>query len=103
MPLLHRLATLRDDVIFFVYLYQSWKYKVDYTRYVFSCLLFDINFAFLTSSRVNEFGQVGPEVAAEEPAADKAAHETETEKARTVDVAIKTSGSAQKGNATKRK
>jgi len=28
MPTLHRLATLRDDVIFFVYLYQSWKYKV---------------------------------------------------------------------------
>ncbi|KAI9672054.1 MAG: hypothetical protein M1831_001867 [Alyxoria varia] len=40
MPLLHRLATLRDDVIFFFYLYQSWKYKVDYTR-------------------VNEFGQGG--------------------------------------------
>lgn len=40
MPLLHRLATLRDDVIFFVYLYQAWKYKVDYTR-------------------VNEFGQGG--------------------------------------------
>lgn len=40
MPTLHRLATLRDDVIFFVYLYQSWKYKVDYTR-------------------VNEFGQGG--------------------------------------------
>lgn len=35
MPMLHRLATLRDDVIFFVYLYQSYKYKVDYTRYVF--------------------------------------------------------------------
>jgi hypothetical protein len=32
MPVLHRLATLRDDVIFFVYLYQSYKYKVDYTR-----------------------------------------------------------------------
>jgi hypothetical protein len=32
MPMLHRLATLRDDVIFFVYLYQSYKYKVDYTR-----------------------------------------------------------------------
>ena len=28
MPTLHRLATLRDDVIFFVYVYQSWKYKV---------------------------------------------------------------------------
>ena len=32
MPTLHRLATLRDDVIFFVYLYQSWAYRVDYTR-----------------------------------------------------------------------
>lgn len=40
MPLLHRLATLRDDIIFFIYLYQTWLYKVDYTR-------------------VNEFGQVG--------------------------------------------
>lgn len=42
MPLLHRLATLRDDVIFFVYLYQAWAYRVDH-------------------SRVNEFGQVGGE------------------------------------------
>ncbi|KAI2633851.1 cleft lip and palate transmembrane 1 [Xylaria nigripes] len=40
MPFLHRLATLRDDVIFFIYLYQRWVYKVDYTR-------------------VNEFGQGG--------------------------------------------
>lgn len=40
MPLLHRLATFRDDVIFFVYLYQRWAYRVDYTR-------------------VNEFGQDG--------------------------------------------
>lgn len=40
MPTLHRLATLRDDVIFFVYLYQMYKYKVDH-------------------SRVNEFGQGG--------------------------------------------
>lgn len=50
MPLLHRLATLRDDVIFFVYLYQKWKYKVDY-------------------SRVNEFGQGGDDE--DEPAEDK--------------------------------
>lgn len=28
MPTLHRLATLRDDIIFFVYIYQAWKYKV---------------------------------------------------------------------------
>ncbi|XWX00165.1 hypothetical protein V2A60_008185 [Cordyceps javanica] len=40
MPLLHRLATFRDDVIFFIYLYQKWAYKTDY-------------------SRVNEFGQGG--------------------------------------------
>ena len=40
MPTLHRLATFRDDVIFFIWLYQSWKYKVDYKR-------------------VNEFGQGG--------------------------------------------
>ncbi|KAG5932771.1 hypothetical protein E4U53_001184 [Claviceps sorghi] len=40
MPLLHRLATLRDDVIFFVYLYQRWAYRTDYTR-------------------INEFGQGG--------------------------------------------
>ncbi|KAL4992868.1 cleft lip and palate transmembrane protein 1-domain-containing protein [Aspergillus falconensis] len=40
MPWLHRLATLRDDVIFFIWLYQSYKYKVDYTR-------------------INEFGQGG--------------------------------------------
>ena len=52
MPVLHRLATLRDDVIFFVYLYQAWKYKVDY-------------------SRVNEFGQGGEEEAVEEKKAGK--------------------------------
>ncbi|KAI9375870.1 cleft lip and palate transmembrane protein 1-domain-containing protein [Aspergillus egyptiacus] len=47
MPWLHRLATLRDDVIFFVWLYQSYKYKVDYTR-------------------VNEFGQGGDSDAEDE-------------------------------------
>jgi hypothetical protein len=40
MPWLHRLATLRDDIIFFIYLYQTWIYRVDY-------------------SRVNEYGQGG--------------------------------------------
>ncbi|KAL2135568.1 hypothetical protein VTI74DRAFT_8047 [Chaetomium olivicolor] len=47
MPILHRLATFRDDVIFFIYLYQRWAYKVDYTR-------------------VNEFGQGGEDEAVEE-------------------------------------
>ncbi|GAO48717.1 hypothetical protein G7K_2887-t1 [Saitoella complicata NRRL Y-17804] len=40
MPTLHRLACLRDDVVFFVYLWQLWRYRVDKTR-------------------VNEFGQDG--------------------------------------------
>lgn len=38
MPIMHRLACLRDDLIFFVYLFQRYKYRTDYTR-------------------VNEFGQ----------------------------------------------
>lgn len=38
MPIMHRLACLRDDVIFFIFLYQRCIYKTDYTR-------------------VNEFGQ----------------------------------------------
>ena len=52
MPTLHRLATLRDDVIFFVYLYQSYAYKVDATR-------------------VNEFGQGGDDEELEEKTANK--------------------------------
>lgn len=52
MPVLHRLATLRDDVIFFVYLYQAWAYKVDYTR-------------------VNEFGQGGDDEEVESKQAAK--------------------------------
>lgn len=40
MPLLHRLACFRDDIIFLIYLYQRWIYTVDMTR-------------------VNEFGQGG--------------------------------------------
>ncbi|KAG2196984.1 hypothetical protein INT47_006931 [Mucor saturninus] len=40
MPTLHRLACLRDDFVFFVYIYQRHAYKVDPTR-------------------ANEYGQVG--------------------------------------------
>jgi hypothetical protein len=50
MPVLHRLATFRDDIIFFVYLYQRWAYRIDYTR-------------------VNEFGQGGDD----EPETEKKA------------------------------
>merc|ERR1712183_681021 len=32
MPLMHRLSCFRDDIIFFVYVYQRWKNSVDKTR-----------------------------------------------------------------------
>ena len=53
MPTMHRLACLRDDLIFFIYLYQRWAYGVDKTRR-------------------NEYGQVGedpdaPPAIADEP------------------------------------
>lgn len=86
MPLLHRLATLRDDVIFFVYLYQAWAYKVDYTR-------------------VNEFGQGGDDEVKEKPLAKKA--EGSEDKAEVVEEAHKSKGSlttgTERGGARKRK
>jgi hypothetical protein len=98
MPTLHRLATLRDDVIFFVYLYQSYKYKVDYTR-------------------VNEFGQGGDDEEVEEKVANKplaapaggdASIKTGkggAEKAEKAvdDATAKVTGSSKKSGATKRK
>mmetsp|Transcript_42054 Transcript_42054/g.65763 ORF Transcript_42054/g.65763 Transcript_42054/m.65763 type:complete len:868 (+) Transcript_42054:96-2699(+) len=47
MPMSHRIACLRDDVVFFVYLYQRWLYPVD-------------------KSRPNEFGFVYEDEAAKE-------------------------------------
>jgi len=32
MPTLHRLACFRDDIVFGIFLYQRWIYRVDYTR-----------------------------------------------------------------------
>ncbi|KAK2071704.1 hypothetical protein P8C59_006108 [Phyllachora maydis] len=101
MPLLHRLATLRDDVIFFVYLYQRWAYKTDYTR-------------------VNEFGQGGDDDEAETPKegrkqkaqqeacpaeVERGEEEEEDERERQPsDAAIKASGaSVGAGKASRRK
>jgi hypothetical protein len=53
MPLSHRIACLRDDVIFFGYLYQRWIYPIDKTR-------------------PNEFGRAYDEEAAAEAAAQAA-------------------------------
>ncbi|KAK8171233.1 CLPTM1 domain protein [Phyllosticta citrichinensis] len=84
MPTLHRLATLRDDIIFFIYLYQCWVYRVDY-------------------SRVNEFGQGGEDEADEKKDADTPAGAlTEGEKTKTEGEA-KTTGAAKEGKAKKRK
>jgi hypothetical protein len=44
MPVMHRIACFRDDLIFFIYLYQKWAYRVDHTR-------------------MNEFGQGGDDTA----------------------------------------
>ena len=88
MPILHRLATFRDDIIFFIWLYQKWVYKVDY-------------------SRVNEFGQGGEEE--EEKEGESKKERDEGEKAvQGQDVKMKPSaavatGSDKKGNAKRRK
>ncbi|KFA60953.1 hypothetical protein S40285_02788 [Stachybotrys chlorohalonatus IBT 40285] len=86
MPFLHRLATFRDDIIFFVYLYQRWAYRVDYTR-------------------VNEFGQGGDE-GEEEPEKKtllegKDAKEATTEAIKKVEA--KATGADAGGKAKKRK
>ncbi|KAF2454532.1 CLPTM1 domain-containing protein [Lineolata rhizophorae] len=83
MPTLHRLATLRDDVIFFVYLYQSWRYKVDYTR-------------------VNEFGQ-GGEDEEEVEKKDKAEAKTLKEKSDMDGVEATKASGKEKSEAKKRR
>lgn len=80
MPTLHRLATLRDDVIFFVYLYQSWAYKVDYNR-------------------INEFGQGGDEEQSEEKTANKPLVTPSEEDSQVV----KKSSGSEKATAKKRR
>lgn len=88
MPTLHRLATLRDDIIFFVYLYQTYVYKVDYTR-------------------VNEFGQGGDDEEEEEKkAAEPLVASPEEDKAKLAEKVVpvaKASGSQKKGEGRKRK
>ena len=94
MPTLHRLATLRDDLIFFVYLYQAWAYKIDYTR-------------------VNEFGQGGDDEEVESKQATKPLTSPADGKVTDAKAEMKkdlnakpneaVSSARQKGGATKRK
>jgi hypothetical protein len=98
MPLLHRLATLRDDIIFFVYLYQNWKYKVDYTRYAYSDLcstgvaFVNIPTESMSSARSGRLMNL-----------PRRKLEKTAEEEKLADVATKASGSSKKGNAMKRR
>ncbi|KAI1853603.1 hypothetical protein JX265_004065 [Neoarthrinium moseri] len=84
MPFLHRLATFRDDIIFFIYIYQRWAYKIDYTR-------------------VNEFGQGGDDEPAEElKAQPKSLPKADAETVEKIGGGPQTTG-ASTGKATKRK
>ena len=86
MPTLHRLATLRDDVIFFIWLYQKWVYRVDY-------------------SRVNEFGQGGDDDEEDETEADGTQKKVEDAAKEAQDTIPKatTTGAERAGKAQKRK
>ena len=59
MPLLHRLSVFRDDLVFLVYLYQRWIYRVDKTR-------------------ANEFGYVEKHEASEMTQEESTAQEQES-------------------------
>jgi len=72
MPTMHRLSCFRDDIIFLIYLYQRWIYRVD-------------------MSRVNEFGQGG------EPD-DKAADDTTSTTPSTTPAPAITDKTAKKRN-----
>ncbi|KAI1302398.1 Cleft lip and palate transmembrane protein 1 -like protein [Halotydeus destructor] len=54
MPTMYRLGCFRDDIIFLIYVYQRWIYRVDYKR-------------------LNEFGVTGEQLAGTEPAPDQQA------------------------------
>ena len=69
MPWLHRLACLRDDVVFLIYLYQKWIYPED-------------------KRRRNEFGQVG-ELEEEEDKEEESDSEPIQESVQKASTAIK--------------
>lgn len=81
MPWLHRLSTFRDDVIFFIWLYQSWKYRVDYKR-------------------VNEFGQGGESDEEEEEKKEETAPSNDAKKQKE---SVQTSAKENSASARRRK
>ncbi|KAI2608842.1 cleft lip and palate transmembrane 1 [Hypoxylon fragiforme] len=84
MPFLYRMATFRDDIIFFIYLYQRWAYRIDYTR-------------------VNEYGQGGDDETEEIKTEDsKSIPKVDATTTKKIGGAAKSSG-ADTGAAKKRK
>ncbi|KAF2154874.1 CLPTM1 domain protein [Myriangium duriaei CBS 260.36] len=87
MPWLYRLSVFRDDIIFFIYLYQSWKYKTDFTR-------------------VNEFGQGGDDEDTDEKKTNKpltSPPDADTQAIETKAKEVKATGSSKGEGAKKRK
>jgi hypothetical protein len=60
MPMLHRLACFRDDIVFLIMLYQRWIYPVD-------------------KKRINEYGQSGEEARDVGQALDREADDEEND------------------------
>lgn len=88
MPWLYRLSVFRDDIIFFIYLYQSWKYRIDYTR-------------------VNEFGQGGDDEDTDEKKTNKpltSPPDADVPESKEIKAAqVKASGASKGEGAKKRK
>lgn len=92
MPTLHRLATIRDDIIYFIALYQAWIYRVDYRR-------------------VNEFGQGGDDEVVVDDKTKEKIDELKEEEAETevqkvpekITAGASASGAEKKGGGKKRK
>lgn len=63
MPLLHRLSVFRDDVVFLIYLYQRWIYRVDKTR--------ANEFGYVEEPSQNDEGTSEPSAAKEETKKEK--------------------------------
>ncbi|TPP63626.1 Cleft lip and palate transmembrane protein 1 protein [Fasciola gigantica] len=81
MPTAHRIACLRDDIVFVIYLYQRWLYPVD-------------------KSRTNEFGQRGNDEGQDQQQSDSSQNKSKTAK-KNQPQNIKTSGGKEVGRSEK--
>ncbi|THD22854.1 Cleft lip and palate transmembrane protein 1, partial [Fasciola hepatica] len=82
MPTAHRIACLRDDIVFVIYLYQRWLYPVD-------------------KSRTNEFGQRGNDEGQDQQQSDSSQNKSKTAK-KIQPQSIKTSGGKEVGRSEKK-